>query len=125
MKPPDNLALKSPKTFVKLFMNSDQLYVMQITASQTSELLAGKDMFLTPHFSYWGNREVFRVVRDDISGARETRRGWFLLQSRSTLKNTPSKRVNWSWTAIAESVASIQEYDAHEKGFSNRPWRIW
>jgi len=31
MKPPDNLALKSSKTFLKLFMNSDQLYVMQLT----------------------------------------------------------------------------------------------
>ena len=52
LKPPANLALKSPKTFIKLFMNSDQLYVMQITATQKSELLAGKDIFLTPQFSY-------------------------------------------------------------------------
>ena len=52
MKPPANLSLKSPKTFVKLFMNSDQLYLMQITASETSELLAAKDTFLTPQFSY-------------------------------------------------------------------------
>ena len=51
MKPPDNLSIKSPKTFMKVFMNSDQLYLMQLTASQTSELLAGKDTFLTPHFS--------------------------------------------------------------------------
>lgn len=52
MKPPDNLALKSPKTFIKLFMNSDHLYLMQLTASQPSELLDGKDTFLTPQFSY-------------------------------------------------------------------------
>ena len=52
MKPPDNLSIKSPKTFMKVFMNSDQLYLMQLTASQTSELIEGKDTFLTPQFSY-------------------------------------------------------------------------
>ena len=52
MKPPDNLALKSPKTFIKLFMDSDHLYMMQLTATQPSELLDGKDTFLTPQFSF-------------------------------------------------------------------------
>jgi hypothetical protein len=52
VKPPANLALESPRVFGKLFMNSEHLYLMQITASETSELLAGKDQFLNPSFSY-------------------------------------------------------------------------
>ena len=31
-------------------MNSDHLYVMHLTASESSELLAGMDKFLTPNF---------------------------------------------------------------------------
>jgi len=52
VKPPEKLALSSPKAFGKIFMNSEHLYVMQITASESSELLAGKDDFLNPTFSY-------------------------------------------------------------------------
>jgi hypothetical protein len=52
MKPPEKLALSSPKCFGKIFMNSEHLYMMGITASETSELLAGKDDFLNPTFSY-------------------------------------------------------------------------
>jgi len=52
LKPPDNLALASPKSFGKIFMNSEHEYLMSITASEGSELLAGKDTFLNPQFSY-------------------------------------------------------------------------
>lgn len=52
LKPPENLALSSSKTFGKIFMNSEHLYLMGITASEASELLAGKDDFLNPTLSY-------------------------------------------------------------------------
>lgn len=52
LKPPEKLALASPKCFGKIFMNSEHLYMMGITASEGSELLAGKDDFLNPTFSY-------------------------------------------------------------------------
>jgi hypothetical protein len=52
LKPPENLALSSPKTFGKIFMNSEHLYLVGITASEASELLAGKDDFLNPTLSY-------------------------------------------------------------------------
>jgi hypothetical protein len=52
LKPPEKLALASPKTFGKIFMNSEHLYMMGITASEGSELLAGKDDFLNPTLSY-------------------------------------------------------------------------
>jgi hypothetical protein len=56
MRPPENLALKDPKCFVKMFMNSEHLYVLQITATQSSELLAGKEIFFNPEFSYRSSR---------------------------------------------------------------------
>jgi hypothetical protein len=56
MKPPDNLRLASPKCFVKMFMNSEHMYVLQITASESSELFAGKETFLNPEFSYRSSR---------------------------------------------------------------------
>lgn len=52
LRPPENLALSSPRNFGKIFMNSEHLYLMGITASEGSELLAGKDDFLNPTFSY-------------------------------------------------------------------------
>ncbi len=52
LRPPEKLALGSPKTFGKIFMNSEHLYMMEITASEQSELLAGKDDFLNPTLSY-------------------------------------------------------------------------
>lgn len=52
LRPPAKLALASPRTFGKIFMNSEHLYLMGITASEGSELLAGKDDFLNPAFSY-------------------------------------------------------------------------
>ena len=52
MRPPEKLALSSPKCFGKIFMNSDHLYLMGLTASETSELMAGKDDFLNPTFAY-------------------------------------------------------------------------
>lgn len=52
LRPPEKLALSSPKTFGKIFMNSEHLYMMGITASEQSELLAGKDDFLNPMLSY-------------------------------------------------------------------------
>lgn len=52
MKPPENVALRSPKNFGKIFMNSDHYYFLMITASEGSELLAGKDGFLNPSLSY-------------------------------------------------------------------------
>lgn len=52
MKPPENLALRSPKNFGKIFMNSDHYYFLMITASEGSELLAGKDGVLDPSLSY-------------------------------------------------------------------------
>lgn len=57
LKPPDNLALASPRVFGKVFMNSEHLYVMAITASEGSELLASKDDFLNPTFSYPSSNE--------------------------------------------------------------------
>jgi hypothetical protein len=48
MKPPANLALKSPRTFGRLFMNAEHLYMMHLTASDSSELLASKEMFFGP-----------------------------------------------------------------------------
>ena len=52
MRPREKLALASPKCFGKIFMNSEHLYMMGITASESSELLAGKDDFLNPTISY-------------------------------------------------------------------------
>jgi hypothetical protein len=48
LSPPKNLALERPLTTGKIIMNSNYLYVMQITASQSSELYAGMNKFLTP-----------------------------------------------------------------------------
>jgi hypothetical protein len=52
MKPPENLGLSSPKMFGKIFMYSEHLYMMGITGSEGSALLAGKDDFLNPTLSY-------------------------------------------------------------------------
>jgi len=52
MKPPEKLRLAAPKNFGKIFMNSDHYYLLMITASEGSELLAGKDGFLNPSLSY-------------------------------------------------------------------------
>jgi hypothetical protein len=48
LSPPKNLALERPLTTGKIIMNSNYLYVMQITASQASELYADMNKFLTP-----------------------------------------------------------------------------
>ena len=50
LNPPENLAMDRPVSTGKIFMNAGHLYVMQLTASESSELLAGKDRFLTPSF---------------------------------------------------------------------------
>lgn len=52
MRPPENLALASPRSFGRVFLNSEHEYMMVITGSESSDLLAGKDMFLNPQFSY-------------------------------------------------------------------------
>lgn len=52
LRPPENLTLSSSKNFGKIFMNSEHLYLLGITASESSELLAGKDDFLNPTFTY-------------------------------------------------------------------------
>ena len=48
LNPPKNLALDRPFSTGKIIINSNYLYVMHITASESSELREGMDKFLTP-----------------------------------------------------------------------------
>jgi len=49
LKPPSNSPLSSSaKTFGKMFIAKNQLYLLVITAKEDSQLLTGKDTFLTP-----------------------------------------------------------------------------
>lgn len=52
VRPPAIRDVQNPKVFGKVFMNSEHLYVMQILASESSELLANKETFLNPTFAY-------------------------------------------------------------------------
>jgi hypothetical protein len=48
MKPPDNYELKGARTFGKFFIVKNQLYLLGITATEDSQLFAGKETFLNP-----------------------------------------------------------------------------
>jgi hypothetical protein len=48
VKPPENLAMEKPRMLGRIFMYADHLYVMQITATQSSELITNSIKFLDP-----------------------------------------------------------------------------
>jgi hypothetical protein len=48
VKPPENLAMEKPRMLGRIFMNADHLYVMQLTGTESSELIASSIKFLDP-----------------------------------------------------------------------------
>ena len=49
LQPPDRpTALEKPKIVGRMFMSADHLYVMQLTAAESSELMANSIKFLDP-----------------------------------------------------------------------------
>ena len=48
VKPPENLAMEKPRVLGRIFMNADHLYVMQLTGTESSELIASSIKFLDP-----------------------------------------------------------------------------
>ena len=46
VKPPQNLALEKPRSFGRIFMNSNHLYLMNLTATESSELMNYRANFL-------------------------------------------------------------------------------
>ena len=48
MSPPAGMATKASRSYGKMFLSLNRLYIFSITASEGSALLAGKDKFLNP-----------------------------------------------------------------------------
>ena len=48
MSPPESMSTKRSRSYGKMFLSMSRLYLLSITASEGSDLLAGKDKFLNP-----------------------------------------------------------------------------
>ncbi len=70
LNPPENLAMDRPFTTGKIFMNAGHLYVMQLTASESSELLVSKDRFLTPSFLSDTQAGITRRPTDELQAGK-------------------------------------------------------
>jgi len=59
--PPESAGIKNARGYGKLFISGDRLYLLFITASENTDLLAGKDKFLNAKFEPRPTLPVYKI----------------------------------------------------------------